>query len=216
MSDLRARIKRRLDYAGATPNFAQVRQLEDYFGLLAKWNQQLNLTALDVEPPTDDGVDRLLIEPVMAARNILAADELLVDIGSGGGSPAIPLKIAAPHLRLMMVESHGRKSSFLRDAVRQLALTDVRVANTRFEELQLTPGVEAADLVSIRAVKPERSLVSRMADLLRPGGRVMWFTSASSSQDVLEAADGILSAESGMTLIPNTPSQLLILVRAGA
>lgn len=216
MSDLRARIKRRLDYAGATPNFAQVRQLEVYFGLLAKWNRQLNLTALDVEPATDDGVDRLLIEPVVAARNILPLDEFLVDIGSGGGSPAIPLKIAAPHLRLMMVESHGRKSSFLRDVVRQLALTDVRVANTRFEDLELTPGIDAVDLVSIRAVKPERSLAARIAEMLRPGGRVLWFTSAASSQDVLEAVDGILTAESGMTLVPNTPSQLLILVRPGS
>ncbi len=60
---------------------------------------------------------------------------LLIDLGSGGGSPAIPLKIARPEFALAMVESKGRKSAFLRDVIRQLSLSRAEVVTDRFENL---------------------------------------------------------------------------------
>ena len=208
--DLRSRIRRRLEHAGATLNYAQAQQLSAYFGLLAKWNRQLNLTSLLLEPPSDDAVDRLLIEPVVAARVVSGADGYLIDLGSGGGSPAIPLRIAAPQIRLLMVESHGRKSAFLRDAVRQLGLRNSEVANTRFEDLLTRPDREPADLVSVRAVKPDETLWTAAQQFLRPGGRVLWLTSASATQPVTDPG---LEFESVLTLIPATPARLAILRR---
>jgi 16S rRNA (guanine527-N7)-methyltransferase len=208
--DLRSRIRRRLEYAGAPVGHSQVQQLGVYFALLAKWNKQLSLTSLQLDPPTDDAVDRLLIEPVAAARTISSADDFLVDLGSGGGSPAIPLRIAAPHLRLMMVESNGKKSAFLRDAVRQLGLENCRVANCRFEELHQREDLEPADLVSVRAVKPEPQLVEQVRRLLRAGGRTLWFTSTSAAESVGDAIGDRLSLESAQLLIPATVAQLLI------
>src|SRR3954451_7573204 len=81
-------------------------QLAVYYQVLAHWNRKINLTSLS---DSDEAVDRLLLEPVAAAAQLPQAVEL-IDLGSGGGSPAIPLALAigAPHL--VMVESRVRKA----------------------------------------------------------------------------------------------------------
>jgi 16S rRNA (guanine527-N7)-methyltransferase len=179
--DVRLRVERRLRAAGVTASSETVKQLSDYFGLLAKWNTRLNLTGLTLEPPSNDAIDRLLIEPTIAAQSILETDARLVDLGSGGGSPALPLKIAASKIKLVMVESKVRKAAFLRDAVRQLGLTPVEVANVRFEELLARSDLnEAADIVSVRAVRADRKLWGPVHAFLKPNGRVFWFASAGS------------------------------------
>ena len=67
--DLRSRVERRLQKASSTRlRPEQIDQLCAYIGLLAKWNKRLNLTALSVDPPTDEAIDRLLVEPAMAIQ----------------------------------------------------------------------------------------------------------------------------------------------------
>jgi 16S rRNA (guanine527-N7)-methyltransferase len=183
--DLRVRVERRLHAAGVTLTAGQVDQLCLYFGLLAKWTKRLNLTSLTLEPPSDEAITRLLIEPAAASLAVAAGDQRLVDLGSGGGSPAIPLKVVVPRLQLVMVEAKARKAAFLRDATRQLALTGVEVANARFEELFTRPDLhEAADIVSVRAVRADRSLWNPVQAFLRPQGRVFWFASSGSTNVV--------------------------------
>ena len=70
-----------------------------------------------------------------------------IDIGSGGGSPAIPLTLAAPRLHMRMVESKTRKAVFLREVIRTLGLGRAEVDTSRFEELLTRPELhEGADL----------------------------------------------------------------------
>ena len=124
MNDDTTRIANRLQGAGARVNDAQLHQLGEYLALLRRWNARMNLTALD-EP--DNAVDRLIVEPVVASAAIDASARVLVDIGSGGGSPAIPLKVARPELALTMIEVKTRKSVFLREVVRHLGLVEASV-----------------------------------------------------------------------------------------
>jgi len=109
-----------------------VEKLETFYSLLYRWNQKINLTSI-ADP--DEAIDRLLLEPLLAARHVPPSATRLMDIGSGGGSPAIPLKLALPHLHLTMVEAKVRKSAFLREASRQLGLTATDVETMRVEEL---------------------------------------------------------------------------------
>jgi 16S rRNA (guanine527-N7)-methyltransferase len=175
--DLRSRVERRLLKAsGVRLQPEQVDELCSYLGLLAKWNKRLNLTSLSVDPPTDEAIDRLLVEPAVAVHAVETTAVSLVDLGSGGGSPAIPLKIAIPRLKLVMVEAKARKSAFLRDAIRQLGLRDASVENARFEQLLTRPDLhEASDIVSVRAVRPDRQLWHPVLAFLKPGGSVFWF-----------------------------------------
>lgn len=151
-----------------------VQPLEAYFRLLARWNEKINLTALQLVPPTDDAYDRLLIEPLAAARYVPDSALCWFDIGSGGGSPAIPLKVLRPRASLTMVESKARKAAFLREVVRELDLADARVENRRFENL--SPKLaETADLATMRAVRAGDGLFRSVAELLMSGGQLLWF-----------------------------------------
>jgi 16S rRNA (guanine527-N7)-methyltransferase len=170
------RVARRLDRAGVPPGSAVVDELSEYLTLLARWNAKINLTALDVATPSDAAIDRLIVEPLLAARRLRPADESMLDIGSGGGSPALPMKIVAPRLRVTMVESKVRKSAFLREAVRQLGLAAVEVENRRLEELLARPElVESFDLITLRAVRADVKLWQSALVFLRRRGRVFWF-----------------------------------------
>lgn len=147
---------------------------EAYFRLLAQWNVKINLTGLPLQPPTDDTFDRLFIEPLAAATLVTSARGVWFDLGSGGGSPAFPLKMIRPALALALVESKTRKAAFLREAVRVLKLSATEVANVRFEELESTGG-QGADLVTVRAVRPDAALFKVSARLLKSGGRLLLF-----------------------------------------
>jgi 16S rRNA (guanine527-N7)-methyltransferase len=147
--------------------------LETYYRLLAQWNLKINLTALPLQAPTDATFDRLFIEPLLAAELIPDVPGTWFDLGSGGGSPALPLKLVHPSLSLTLVESKTRKAAFLREAIRALKLSGTEVANMRFQELP-TP-VPAADLVTVRAVRPDRTLLDESARLLRVGGHMLFF-----------------------------------------
>lgn len=144
-----------------------------YYELLSRWNRKINLTALD-DP--DEAIDRLLLEPLMAARYVPAGKVVLMDVGSGGGSPAIPLKIALPQLDLTMVEAKARKSAFLREAVRHLDLTSTKVETSRFEQLLGRPELlEGFDVLSLRAVRVEVKVLHTLQAFLKPGGQILMF-----------------------------------------
>lgn len=157
-------------------------RLEAYLRLLETWNRKINLTGFDVAEPTPETLDRLLIEPLVAARHIAADAVRMMDIGSGGGSPAIPIALATPSIRLTMVESKTRKAVFLREAVRSIAL-EADVLTSRYEELLSRPDLhEAIDLVTVRAVRVESRLLSGLQAFLKPGGRLFLFRGVAAPQ----------------------------------
>src|SRR5258706_7726364 len=108
------RLSRRAQHAGESVAAPAQQQFEEYFRLLAHWNAKINLTALPLDSPTDETYDRLLVEPLSAGRFVPDSPLTWFDLGSGGGSPAIPLKILLTRLKLTMVEAKALKSPFLR------------------------------------------------------------------------------------------------------
>ena len=173
--DFKTRLSRRSAKAGLFLNEALASALTTYYELLARWNQKINLTALD---NADEAIDRLLLEPVLAAKAIEGSrPRALLDIGSGGGSPAIPLALAlGSDVSLMMVEVKARKSAFLREAIRQLSMSHAVVENRRYEELLARPELlEGFDLLSVRAVRVEPKVLLTLQAFLRPGGELLLF-----------------------------------------
>ena len=174
--DFRDRLGRRADRAGISLAPETVEALELYFRLLSKWNAKINLTALPLDQPTEETFDRLLVEPLAAARCITDRPGQWIDLGSGGGSPAIPLKIVKPSIGLTMIESKVRKAAFLREAIRTLGLTETTVADMRFEEYaSKAEAGSSADLVTVRAVRADKALFGVASRLLMPGGRLLLF-----------------------------------------
>ena len=172
MTDVAGRLVRLAAGAGLGLAYDAAEQHAAYVALLAKWNRKINLTSLELLPPDDAALRRLIVEPLTAAAVISQDDRTLMDLGSGGGSPAIPLKIACPWLQLSMVESKAKKCAFLREAARSLRLTGVQVQQTRFEDLDSSADV---DLISFRAVRADANFWQTVFGLLSPRGRVIWF-----------------------------------------
>jgi 16S rRNA (guanine527-N7)-methyltransferase len=172
--EFRDRLLSRATRARLTVAAPEIEQLESYYHLLSRWNRQINLTALSLEPLRDDTVDRLLIEPLAVAVHVPDSRAVWFDLGSGGGSPAIPLKIVRPLLGLTMVEARERKAAFLREVIRDLALPDSEVVNERFETLEdRTDFSGVASLVTVRAVRVDLRLLSVSRHLLRTGGKLV-------------------------------------------
>lgn len=181
--EFRDRLKRRARSAGLSLEGPLVEGLEAYYQLLTKWNAKINLTAFRLTTAgEDEAIDRLLIEPVVAARYVPERARTLLDAGSGGGSPAIPLTLASPHIHVRMVEVKTRKAVFLREAVRTLGLRNAEVETSRFEELLPRPELhEALDLVSIRAVRIETRTLLTLQAFLKAGGKIFLFRGPGSS-----------------------------------
>jgi len=207
--DVSARIGRRAERAGVTLSAGTLAAFEAYLDLLARWNRRINLTALNLEPLSDEAIDRLLVEPAVAARQVRPTDRLVIDIGSGGGSPALPFLLYAQKISMVLVEVKVRKCAFLREAVRQLGLTGVEVENRRFEELLARPDLhESADIVLFRAVRADQRLWTAIEGFLQPGGRVLWL---GSTQGTPQRPGFPFTAVSTSILIPASNSQLAIL-----
>jgi 16S rRNA (guanine527-N7)-methyltransferase len=176
-------------------------QLWSYTDLLFRWNQKINLTSLNLDKP-DEAIDRLLLEPLLATRHVSSSSSAVIDIGSGGGSPAIPLKLALPGIRLVMVESKARKSAFLREALRQLRL-DATVETERFEELLARPDLhEAFDLLTVRAVRTEPRTLMSLQAFVRQGGRLFLFKGVPATGEAQARSVPPLSLEATHALGP--------------
>jgi 16S rRNA (guanine527-N7)-methyltransferase len=156
----------------------EVDRLVEYIELLAKWNTRINLTALPLRPPTPVALERLLIEPLMAVEHMGPVPDLWVDVGSGGGSPAIPMEIARPAVPLVMVEVRARKAAFLREAIRVLGLAAVTVENEAFDRFATTQDA-GADLMTSRGVRIDRPFAEAARRVLKPGGRLLLFSTRS-------------------------------------
>ena len=172
--DFRTRLTRRASRSGLSLPDEVLQKLATYYDLLERWNRKINLTALN-DP--DEAIDRLLLEPLVAARHLPPGSPLLlIDVGSGGGSPALPLTImGGDRVRLTMVEVKTRKSAFLREALRQLELVGT-VETSRFEELLARPELhERFDAMSIRAVRIEAKLLMTLQAFLKQNASMLLF-----------------------------------------
>lgn len=148
-----------LDAALAAPLLA-------YLALLARWNATYNLTA--IRDPREMLVKHLLDS--LAMQPYVRDLATLADLGTGPGLPGIPLAIATPALLVTLVESNGKKARFLREAVRQLKLANVQVAESRIEAFR----PEATfDAITARALATLPLILELGGHLPGPNGRLL-------------------------------------------
>jgi 16S rRNA (guanine527-N7)-methyltransferase len=178
--EFQSRLDRRARRAGVTLSPVLAAKLEVYFKLLSAWNEKMNLTGLDLSEQGPAAIDRLLVEPLVAAKHVSQPVTKMIDIGSGGGSPAIPLALALSSPRVLLVEAKTRKSVFIREALRALEMTEAEVATSRFEELLARPPLhEAHELLTLRAVRVEGAVLMNLQAFVKPGGEMFLFRAAS-------------------------------------
>lgn len=172
---------------------AHVAKLESYLRALERWNNTINLTAMPLEGFPEPTLNRLVFEPIRSCGLISKLRGLWYDLGSGGGSPAIPIAIHLEALDLVMVESRSRKAAFLREAARAAGLRSARVISDRIESLVASEAAGGASLVSLRAVRINKGVAETIQHLVAESGRVLLFGSVDWSAlaptfEILEAA----------------------------
>lgn len=141
----------------------------DYLGLLLKWNARLNLTAIR-EP--EEIVQRHFIECIFAAQHLSEGIGALLDFGSGGGFPGIPIALCRPEIHVTLGESQAKKATFLREAIRTLGLGNADVHNGRIETLSRT-----FDAVTLRAVDKMHEACRAAIGKVSDGGYLVLFLS---------------------------------------
>jgi 16S rRNA (guanine527-N7)-methyltransferase len=146
----------------------QVAAFRVYREEIGRWSARANLTALRrAEEIVRDGfLDSLACLPAIppGARRAL-------DVGSGAGFPALPLKLARTELAFTLVEASRKKATFLRHMVRTLGLADVRVIQRRAEAVAEDPRESGAyDVALARAVAPPPEQARLVRPFLRTGG----------------------------------------------
>ena len=142
-------------------------KVQQYAQLLLEWNRSINLTGAR----TLEQVVALIADAGVLAGASWAGVTRVIDIGSGGGLPAVPLAIAMPQVRFTLLEANSRKCAFLEHVAGTLALTNVEVALGRAEELGHLPVLrEQFDRAISRAAARPEVLLELALPFVRTGG----------------------------------------------
>lgn len=179
------RLQDALAELGIAIDGAQEERLLAFLDELLRWNKSINLTAI-----TDR--NEALIKHLVDALTLLPylqGDERLLDMGSGGGLPGLPLKLVRPGLQLVSVDSVAKKIAFQKHAIRLFGLTGAVARHGRLEELGREAGLAGAfDLVTARAFASLADCIRLGRPFLREGGRLIAMKGPEGERELAEAA----------------------------
>ena len=180
---------------------SQLGQFELYQQLLNEWNQRINLTSIcEIEQIQKrhflDSLTCILVTGDLSGKS-------LVDVGFGAGFPGLPLKICFPSLRLTLIESIQKKTSFLQMVVQELGLRNVTILSARAEDLGHSAEYrEMYDWAVARAVAPLRILVEYLFPFTRIDGHIL-------AQKGKNAAEELAQAKNALSQLGGGQAELL-------
>lgn len=184
-------------------------QLAQFGALLQRWNRVHNLTAIDRADQllTHHLLDSLATVPEIAAHT---GAQRLLDVGSGGGLPGVPVAIALPHLAVTLVDKVQKKAAFLEQAKLELALVNVDVRHARVENLDVAP----FDIITARALTSLDQLIRWTRPLLAPGGCWIALKGALPSDeiDVLEQDRSVVVVRTVKIRVPHLEAERHLVV----
>lgn len=158
---------------------------DQYLALLLAWNRGAGLTAFR----NAEEADARGVRPSLQALPLLPESGAVLDVGSGGGFPALPLALARPGLRFTCCEPRPRKAAFLREAGRVLRL-DLTVWEASVEEA--LRGCSASfSAVTVRGVRLRRPLLRGLRGALVPGGALLVWTGGETLGEYRQALHGL-------------------------
>ena len=169
---------------GLTIGAGQAEQFMRYLAHLMEWNKTINLTAI-INPK------KIIIKHFVDSLAALIATNfpqngVVLDVGSGGGFPGIPLKIVRSDIRLVLIEPVQKKCSFLNSVIGLLKLQDVSTFDGTIEQYAKQPIRHAIDMVVVRALKYEE-IRKYIPELLTSKGKIVLYrTEAIKKQEIGE------------------------------
>lgn len=186
MEQLKAVLIEGLDNLQIELSSGQIDKLMAYLTLLQKWNKVYNLTAIrdPQEMLVKHLLDSLAVVPYIKQNRI-------IDVGTGGGLPGIPLAICFPEKQIDLLDSNSKKTRFLIQAKAELGLVNTQVIHSRVEEYQPEPLYEA---VISRAFASIQDMLDWTHHLIPQGG-IWWAMKAQKDFEDLTKLPGLVKVE---------------------
>ena len=171
---------------------SQLEQFRTYYQELVKWNRRANLTSIT-------GFKGVQLKHFLDSVTVTAAFKQpvkaglsLIDVGSGGGFPGLPVKIVFPNIRLVLLEATGKKAAFLRHITEVLRLEDVEIVTGRAEVIAHQAQYrQRFDIVLSRAVAPLATLAELCLPLCAIGGSFIAQKKGDAGLELGQAAEAI-------------------------
>jgi len=155
---------------------------------LSIWNRRMNLTGISEKRVM---IIKLLLEPLIALPYLPAYGTLL-DVGSGAGTPGLPLKIARDSLEVHLLEARAKKVSFLKHVIRELGLSGITASHGRLEKRPAQPGLLSCyDVVTARAFAPLKKTMVLCHPYMREGGLLVTYKGSRVNDEIQECAGSL-------------------------
>jgi 16S rRNA (guanine527-N7)-methyltransferase len=187
-------------------------RLSAYLDLLAKWNRVYNLTAIRDRAQMDvqHVNDALAVLPYLPHE----PNSRVLDVGSGGGVPGIPIAIARPKLQVTLLDSNRKKVAFLTQAAIELQLSNVRAIASRIEDL---PQSESFDVVISRAFSDLSTFANLAAPHVAHDGLLMAMKGALPNDEIAALPPNVLVLRTPRLHVPGLAAERhLVVMRVNA
>ena len=179
-----------LDTLGIHLSDIQQEQFDRYYELLIEWNRVMNLTGITAyeEVNLKHFTDSLTIVRINDMKNVFT----LIDIGTGAGFPGIPIKIAFPHIKVVLLDSLNKRIKFLNEVVEKLNLDNVETLHGRAEDYAKKAEYrEQFDMCVSRAVANLSTLGEYCIPFVKKGGCFVSYKSADSDEEINQSEKAI-------------------------
>jgi 16S rRNA (guanine527-N7)-methyltransferase len=164
----------------------QLNSFENYYSILIEFNKMFNLTAITEK---QEVYKKHFVDSVINVDKLVG--EKLIDVGSGGGFPAIPIKILREDINVTLLEATGKKCEFLKEVIKRLELKDINVINGRAEDLAKDLSFrESFDVCTARAVARLNTLCEYCMPFVKVGGTFVSYK-GDAEEEVLEAQNAV-------------------------
>lgn len=181
---------------------SQIGLFSIYLKELWAWNKRMNLTGLSSHGAI---IKELLLDSLIPSP-LLPKKGKLLDVGSGAGFPAIPLKICKPGLEVCLIEAKSRKVSFLKQVIRLTKLSDIEAVQGRVENDKGLLRPEGYDIITARALAHLPQTLTWCAPHLAPGGLIINFQGSQFENAIKENSD--ITKRQGLFLHKSIPYTL--------
>ena len=198
-------------------NAEQLKQFDTFYRLVVEWNHKINLTA--ITEPSDFAVKHIIDSISIWNDKKFHNVETLIDVGTGAGFPAIPLKIYRPHLKITLLDSLAKRINFLKVVGEELGFDDVDFLHSRAEDAARNPKLrEDFDLAVSRAVAKLNILAEYCLPFVKVGGYFAALKGSSVEEELQESKAAVkilggVDVECISITLPNDNERNLIYIK---